>query len=765
MAQSERVAASAPMGVDVGALASFLGEVLGEVFPEGRLSVSLLSGGRSNLTYTVTDGVRDWVLRRPPMGHVLETAHDMSREYRVMEALGPSSVPVPGMVGFCADPERMGAPFYLMEKVSGVAYRDATDFVALAPADRNALGIAFVDVLADLALVDPGDVGLADFGRPEGFSERQVKRWSKQLAASASRNVEGAEELAQRLLRSVPTPQRASIVHGDFRLDNALVDASDASNVLAIIDWEMSTLGDPLADLGMLYLFWEGWKGLDNPIAATPVEHEGFPSWGDMANRYVTATGLSMDNFEWYAAFAFFKLAVICEGIHFRYVNELTVGDGFEQVGDLVVPLVARGLTTNRRLIRSRAGDTSMDFSFDSRTEELRAELTSFMDECVYPVEHSFHPRSPTEAFSWERPSEMAELQTEAKSRGFWNLFLPHSTNGAGLTNVQYAPLAEISGRSPHVAPEAMNCAAPDTGNMELLDMFATADQRERWLKPLLAGEIRSAYSMTEPDVASSDASNIRTSITRDGDDFLINGRKWWTTGIMSQDCKLVIVMGLSDPLADRHSRHTMLLVPREAPGLNVVRGLSAFGYWDETHGGHAEVEFDNVRVGPEALLGEQGKGFALGQARLGPGRIHHCMRLIGMADERWSMCARADTREAFGKPLAEQGAVIETIAESRVRIDQLRLLVLRAAWLIDEGGASNAFSDISAIKIAAPLTAQWVIDKAIHVHGAAGLTSDFPLAMLWAQARGLRFADGPEEVHRMVLARRELRRQREARR
>jgi acyl-CoA dehydrogenase len=406
-----------------------------------------------------------------------------------------------------------------------------------------------------------------------------------------------------------------------------------------------------------------------------------------------------------------------------------------------------------------------MDFSYDARTEELRAELLSFMDEHVYLAEPLFEVSAPNGEFTWERPAIMEDLKAEARRRGLWNLFLPHSEAGAGLTNLQYAPLAEISGRSPHVAPEAMNCAAPDTGNMELLDMFATEQQRERWLKPLLAGEIRSAYSMTEPDVASSDASNISTAIERDGDGYVINGRKWWTTGILSSDCRLVVVMGLSDPDADRHTRHTMLLVPRDTPGLEVRRGLSAFGYWDETHGGHAEVVFDNVRVGPDALLGEQGKGFALGQARLGPGRIHHCMRLIGMAERAFElMCKRADERVAFGRPLSQQGAVIEAIADARVRIEQLRLLVLRAAWLIDRGGAAAAHTEISAIKVTAPSTAQWVIDKAIQVHGAGGITADYPLAMLWAQARGLRFADGPEEVHRMVLARRELKRCREAR-
>jgi acyl-CoA dehydrogenase len=402
-----------------------------------------------------------------------------------------------------------------------------------------------------------------------------------------------------------------------------------------------------------------------------------------------------------------------------------------------------------------------MDFTYDPRTEELRGALLEFMDQHVYPAEPEFERSSPDAPFSWERPKIMAELQAEARRRGLWNLFLPDPEHGAGLTNVQYAPLAEITGRSPQVAPEALNSAAPDAGNMELLHMFATPEQRSRWLEPLLAARIRSAFCMTEPDVASSDASNIALRMTpTDDGGFRIDGRKWWSTGAMSSDCAVLVVMGVSHPEAPRHERHTMLLVPRDTPGVEVRRGLSAFGFWDETHGGHGEVVFDGARVGPEAVLGEPGRGFALAQARLGPGRIHHCMRLIGMAERAFDlMCRRVSDRVAFGRPLAEQGVVQEAIADSRIRLEQLRLHVLRCAWLIDTVGAKAAASEISAIKIAAPQTAQWVIDKAIHAHGAGGMSADHPLAMLWTQARGLRFADGPDEVHRMVLARRELKR------
>jgi acyl-CoA dehydrogenase len=325
---------------------------------------------------------------------------------------------------------------------------------------------------------------------------------------------------------------------------------------------------------------------------------------------------------------------------------------------------------------------------------------------------------------------------------------------------VQYAPLAEITGRSPHIAPEALNCAAPDTGNIELLSMFGTADQKQRWLTPLLAGDIRSAYCMTEPDVASSDASNIALRIEPTSSGYRINGRKWWSTGVLSADCTLLIVLGLSDPDADRHSRHTVLLVPRDTPGITVKRGLPVFGVWDRAHGGHGEVVFDDVEVGADALLGDQGKGFALGQARLGPGRIHHCMRMVGMAERALDlMCQRALSRSAFGGPLADNADVQRVIANARVNIDLVRTLVLRTAWLIDTVGAKEAATEISEIKIAAPQMAQNVIDDAIQIHGAGGLTDDYPLAAFFAYARGMRFADGPEEVHRMVLARRELKR------
>jgi alkylation response protein AidB-like acyl-CoA dehydrogenase len=402
-----------------------------------------------------------------------------------------------------------------------------------------------------------------------------------------------------------------------------------------------------------------------------------------------------------------------------------------------------------------------MDFAYDARTEELRGQLLSFMDEHIYPAEPVFaQQREDAQGDArWAAPPVVEELKAEARRRGLWNLFLP-GDNGAGLTNLQYAPLAEITGRSLHLAPPALNCAAPDTGNMEVLSEFGTEQQRKQWLEPLLAGEIRSAFAMTEPDVASSDATNIQTRIERDGDDYVINGRKWYISGAMNPRCRIFIVMGKTDPSADRHRQQSMILVPRDTPGLNVRRGMRVFGYDDGDHGGHAEVLFDNVRVPAENLVGEEGGGFAIAQARLGPGRIHHCMRLIGMAERAVElMCRRATERVAFGKPIAAQGVVQEWIAEARVDIEQLRLLVLKTAWLMDTVGNRGAHTEIQAIKIATPAKVGQILDRAVQVHGAGGVSQDFPLAELWAAARTLRLADGPDEVHKRSLARRELRR------
>ncbi|WP_432010052.1 acyl-CoA dehydrogenase family protein [Streptomyces sp. HD1123-B1] len=400
-----------------------------------------------------------------------------------------------------------------------------------------------------------------------------------------------------------------------------------------------------------------------------------------------------------------------------------------------------------------------MDFAFDARTEELRTRLLAFMAEHVHPAEAVAEEQRAALASPWDTPPVVEELKAEARRQGLWNLFLPDEEYGAGLTNLQYAPLAEITGHSPQLAPTALNCAAPDTGNMEVLAQFGSEAQRKQWLEPLLAGEIRSAFAMTEPEVASSDATNIETRIERDGDDYVISGRKWYISGAMNPDCAIFIVMGKTDPDgADVRRQQSMVLVPRDTPGVEIRRAMRVYGYEDHYHGGHAEVVFDRVRVPAANLIGEEGGGFAIAQARLGPGRIHHCMRLIGMAERGIElMCRRALGRTAFGTPLARQGQVHEWIADARVAVEQLRLLVLKTAWLMDTVGNREAHTEIQAIKIATPRTVVDILDRAVQLHGAGGVSQDFPLAELWAAARTLRLADGPDEVHQRSLARREL--------
>ena len=395
-----------------------------------------------------------------------------------------------------------------------------------------------------------------------------------------------------------------------------------------------------------------------------------------------------------------------------------------------------------------------MDFAMSPKAADYHSRLTDFMVTEVFPAEKSYDEfRAAAGPGDFTVPPVVEELKKKAKSRGLWNLFLPAES---GLTNLEYAPLAELSGWSTEIAPEAINCAAPDTGNMEVLHMFGTPEQKKQWLEPLLAGEIRSAFSMTEPAVASSDARNIQTGISRDGDHYVINGRKWWTSGANDPRCAVLIVMGRTNPDAASHQQQSMILVPMDTPGIKVLRSTSVFG-WQDQHG-HAEIIYDNVRVPASNILAEEGMGFAIAQARLGPGRIHHCMRAIGVAERALAlMTERARTRIAFGKPLAEQGMVQQQIALSRNEIDQARLLCEKAAWTIDQHGNRAAFSLVSQIKSVAPLMACTVIDRAIQVHGGGGVSDDFPLARMYGWQRAMRIFDGPDEVHFRTIAKAEL--------
>jgi acyl-CoA dehydrogenase len=398
-----------------------------------------------------------------------------------------------------------------------------------------------------------------------------------------------------------------------------------------------------------------------------------------------------------------------------------------------------------------------MDFEESERARELRARLQDFMESHVLPAEAVYERQLLEAGDPHHHPAVMEELKAAARDRGLWNLFHPDERWGAGLSNVDYAPLAEILGRSP-IGPEACNCNAPDTGNMEVLTQFGTPEQQERWLRPLLDGEIRSGFAMTEPDVASSDATNVRMQIRRDGDEYVLNGRKWWTTNALHPNLRILIVMGKTNPDAPRHRQQSMILVPVDAPGVTIVRGLPVFGYQDQE--GHGEIAFEDVRVPAENLIAGEGDGFLISQERLGPGRIHHCMRTIGAAERALELlCIRASERVTFGEPVASRSNIRDWIAESRIELEMVRLLTLKTAWLMDTVGNRHARTEIAAIKVAAPEIALRIIDRAIQVHGAAGVSDDVPLARMWAHVRSLRLADGPDEVHKMAIARRELRR------
>lgn len=403
-----------------------------------------------------------------------------------------------------------------------------------------------------------------------------------------------------------------------------------------------------------------------------------------------------------------------------------------------------------------------MEFEYSDKVKGLVERVSAFMDEHVYPAE-AVYKAQVDEGDRWAVPPIIEELKDKAKAAGLWNMFLPDSGRGFGLSNLEYAPIAELLGRS-GIASETFNCSAPDTGNMEVLERYANDEQKKRWLEPLLNGEIRSAFAMTEPAVASSDATNIQSSIVRDGDEYVINGRKWWTSGILDPRCKVLIFMGKTNPDAPKHQQQSQIIVPADAEGITIRRSLPVFGYDDAPHG-HGEVDFENVRVPAENILLGEGRGFEIAQARLGPGRIHHCMRSIGAAERALeTMCERVESRVAFGKKLSEQGVVMEAIANSRIEIEQARLLTLKAAYMMDKYGNKVARSEIAMIKVAAPNMALAVADRAIQTHGGGGVSADFPMARMWASQRTLRLADGPDEVHRRTIARLELRKQQELR-
>nr|CAB3219669.1 acyl-CoA dehydrogenase family member 10 [Phallusia mammillata] len=750
--------------------------------------VRQFSHGQSNPTYLIDFGPNytKYVLRKKPPGKLLPSAHAIEREYRIMHAVQNHGVKVPPLVDLCEDSSIIGTPFYMMELVQGNIYKNPT-LPGMIPETRKIIYEKMISTLCDIHKVDINAAGLQNYGKQGNYVERQVKTWTKQYRASETHKIASMEQLIEWLPQHLPQNEQTTIVHGDYRVDN-LIYGRDQSEVLAVLDWELSTLGDPISDVAYCCLphflpqnfpIIPGFKNMN-------LQELGIPTHNQIIDMYCEKMNIpKIDNIDFYMAFSFFRVAAILQGVYKRSsqgqassAQASSAGKLAESMSDIGWSFAAKegfrlfkkadslpltsGNPQRRQYSTQAANFIPLDVTaLRQEVQDLHAKLNTFMERNVYPNEAAFRDHSLSDK-KWTIHPTMEDNKSKAQAEGLWNLFLPKESDptgeyGAGLTNVEYAFLCEIMGRS-SFAPEAFNCSAPDTGNMEILAQFGTNEQKEEWLKPLLAGKIRSCFAMTEPDVASSDATNIQASIARDGDNLVLNGRKWWTSGALDPRMKLIVFMGKNDVTTDKHRQQSMVIVPSDSTGVKIVRALTVFGA-DDAPVGHGEVTFDNVTVPKSNVILDLGDGFKIAQARLGPGRIHHCMRMIGSAERSLDlMKERVQSRVTFGRPLVERDTVLQNIALSRIEIDQCRLLVLKTAHMMDVYGNKAARKEIAMIKVAVPNAVSRVIDRAMQSFGAAGLSGDFPLAMFYIWSRALRIADGPDEVHERTVAKLEMR-------
>lgn len=742
----------------------------------------------------------------------------MEREFQVLHALGTQTeVPVPKVFCLCTDPSVIGTAFYIMEYLNGRIFLDPT-LPGLEPPKRSAIYRESSRALASLHQANVDAIGLGKFGRCDNYCKRQIERWGKQYMASTGAGVPERNpkmlELITWLHHNIPAEDSSGsaggLVHGDFRIDNLVFHPTE-DRVIGVLDWELSTLGNQMCDVAyscLPYVVDTATIGQDKGWEETGIP-EGIPSVAEYVAEYCAAAGKPWPVAEWkfYIAFSLFRGAAIYAGVYSRWImgnasggkRAAIAGKKADALVDSAWSFISKASVLPERPPSGptlqdlqQSGNQAKDAAFlqdqgkfvpSGRVSELRSKLIKFMEDHIYPMENEFYKLALSPSRWTVHPAE-EKLKDLAKREGLWNLFIPLDSAararkllsdgksyspfesahvqllGAGLSNFEYGHLCEIMGRSVW-APQIFNCGAPDTGNMEVLLRYGDKDQLQEWLIPLLEGKIRSGFAMTEPQVASSDATNIECSIKRDGDFYVINGTKWWTSGAMDPRCKVLIVMGKTDFSAPKHKQQSMILVDIKTPGVHIKRPLMVFGFDDAPHG-HAEVSFENVRVPAKNILLGEGRGFEIAQGRLGPGRLHHCMRLVGAAERGMQLMAeRALQRRVFGKLIAQQGSFLSDIAKCRVELEKTRLLVLEAADQLDRLGNKKARGTIAMAKVAAPSMALQVLDMAMQVHGALGLSSDSVLSHLWATARTLRIADGPDEVHLGTIAKLELRKSR----
>ncbi|KAM9839282.1 acyl-CoA dehydrogenase family member 11 [Aulostomus maculatus] len=726
---------------------------------DGKLTVTQYSAGQSNPTFLIQTPSKSYVLRKKPPGELLPGAHKVDREYRVQRVLYSTGFPVPQPLLHCTDTEVIGTEFYLMDHVAGRIFRDLR-LPGASAAERTALYVAAVEVLAKLHSLDLTSLNLQGYGKGPGYCRRQVSTWTKQYSAAAHRDIPAMNQLSDWLMKNLPADDNeVTLVHGDFRLENLIFHPTEA-RVLAVLDWELSTTGQPLADFAYFLMPHHLPTSFTVSTMGSVRGIEGIPTVGDLISIYCRCRGIppALPQLNFYLSLSMFKMAGIAQGIHARHLLGNASAPDAAEFGQCVEPLAEFALQLTQSSLA--ASQENRLFLQTPKGQAVLQQVKDFMRQYVLPAQeevteyYSKHAQGPER---WNTPKIIEDLKVRAREAGLWNLFLPAVS---GLSQLDYAYIAEETGRC-IFAPEVFNCQAPDTGNMEVLHMFGSEEQKREWLEPLLRGEIRSCFCMTEPDVASSDATNMDCTLRRDEDHFVINGKKWWSSGAGNPRCKVAIVMcrSSSQDVGVRHGQHSMILVPLDTAGVRLVRPLTVFGQDDSIHGGHFEVHFENVRVPASNIILGEGRGFEIAQGRLGPGRLHHCMRAVGLAELALELlCQRAASRSTFGKKLYQHGVVAHWIAECRLMIEQTRLLTLCAAHALDTLGSRAARKQIAMIKVAAARMGCKVVDCAIQVYGGAGVSGDFPLAQMYSYARTLRIADGPDEVHLSSIARLELR-------